>query len=218
LNAGVGSYNSDSQWAFLRRHGTALEPDLVVLMYFHNDIDLMPTEPFDPEAATRLEGKSPPEIVKWTLGRSWLYRSFVHFGRYTRIGPATSQEAVLSSPSWLASADAVRNIARCCQSRGIPFVTFQTRMRDQRLSNATLVGLQRLASELLFPVIDTLPWFAGKDFADLTNSRVDPHPTSAGHAVFADGIAASLVESVIARAPHLPTGRVRSGSAQSAAA
>ncbi len=38
LNAGVPGYNNGNQLAFLEKYGAALEPDMVILGFYHNDI------------------------------------------------------------------------------------------------------------------------------------------------------------------------------------
>jgi hypothetical protein len=197
LNSAVGSYNTDNQWGFLKRYGKTLDPDLVLLMYFTNDIEPTPSRPFDPKAMSQLEGKSPPQISRWVLGRSWLYRSFVHFGGYARSYVSLPQDVVLSSPGWHASAQSVRSIAQWCDENGVAFVAFLARMRENSASDAVLLGLKGIGTDMDFLVFDAQPWFEGRDVAQLVNSLVDPHATADGHLIFAEGISRSLREARI---------------------
>jgi len=192
FNSGVGSYNTETEWELLKRHGEKLDPDLVVLMYVPNDITIRAQEPFDPSAEWR-----PPVLVGWVLSESWIYSAITHIGRFGRASTSDTQEAVLSSYGWELSDRAIRAIAQWCENRGIPFVTCLARMDDNPVSDAILSGLLKADTERSFPVFDTLPWFSTMDMRKITNSFVDRHPNADAHALYAEGIAASLKDAQI---------------------
>ncbi len=50
INSGVPGYNTNQQDTFLQKHGDDLDPDLVVLVYVHNDI-LVYNRTHDPKSA-----------------------------------------------------------------------------------------------------------------------------------------------------------------------
>lgn len=62
VNAGVGSYNTVQEYAFLKKYAYTIEPDIVSLLYVTNDIE--PNyPPFNPWSKRSLRGKSPPEAI-----------------------------------------------------------------------------------------------------------------------------------------------------------
>lgn len=192
LNSGIGSYNTETEWEFLKRHSEKLNPDLVVLMYVPNDITIKAQEPFDPSVEWR-----PPVLVGWVLSESWIYNAITHISRFGRASADDAQEAVLTTPGWELSDRALRAIAQWCENHGIPFVTYLARMDDNPVSDAILSGLRNAGTERAFPVFDTLPWFSTMDMRNITNSFIDRHPNADAHAVYAEGIAASLKDSQI---------------------
>ncbi len=73
VNAGVSSYNTVQEHAFLDRHGDALGPQIVVLVYVSNDVE--PNDPpFDPWSKLSTAGKSPPEVLRLQVQKAWLLR------------------------------------------------------------------------------------------------------------------------------------------------
>ena len=81
INTGVTSYNTTMQLAFLRKYGDFLQPDAVALLYSMNDFDEPPKAPFVPMSEVSVSGKSPPQMIEYLLGRSWLYRLTHHMLR-----------------------------------------------------------------------------------------------------------------------------------------
>ncbi len=198
LNSGVGSYNTENEWAFLNRYGAELAPDAVALVYVINDIYSTPEEPFDPLAGERVAEMAPPEVLTWLLGKSWTYRLVVHFGRHSQADVAARTQ-LADTPGWRESVDALRRINDWCRGRDIPFVVYLYRTTPNPLSEMLWPALRDTGNEIGFPVIDVLPWFEGQDLRAVTNSIVDSHPNAAGHAILADGIAETI--SAALRAP-----------------
>lgn len=195
LNSGVGSYNTQSEWGFLSRHGDRLEPDLVALVYVVNDIEIMPNTRFDPMAGARPGQMSPPELMAWLLGKSWAYRTIMHFRRYRQgTTGAVDAAALLRSRGWQASAEALGRIAEWCDTRNLPLVIYLARITPDPISDALAPALSTLGEEYEFRFVDPLAWFRDDDPRDVTNSVVDVHLNPAGHAIFAEGIANSIGE------------------------
>jgi lysophospholipase L1-like esterase len=193
LNSGVGSYNTDNQWGFLDRHGDALDPDFVALIYAVNDFERTPSTPFDPLEGARPREMSPPQLIGWLLGKSWIYRSIVHFRRYgQRAGAEVPIQELRRSEGWRASSSALEKIAQWCQARNIPFALYLIRIVDDPIGRALNPLLNEVGAEHGFPVFDTRFWFEDENPRDIINSAVDSHPNAAGHAVLAEGIADSM--------------------------
>lgn len=194
LNSGVGGYNTENEWAFLNRHGERLDPDLVALVYVLNDIELTPDTPFDPMDMARPGEMAPPQLITWLMGKSWIYRTIVHFRRYRTYSTAGAAALadIRGNRGWITSEEALIRISDWCETRGIPFVTYFARITTDPLSDALAPALVEIGTEKGFQVIDTLVWFEAENVREMTNSLVDSHPNAAGHAVIANGIANSI--------------------------
>jgi hypothetical protein len=62
------------------------------------------------------------------------------------------------------------------------------------VSDSMVNGIAALAGRKGFSFADVLPWFHGASLREVTNSTVDSHLNSAGHAIIASGIERHLVE------------------------
>jgi len=180
INAGVCSYNTEIQLAFLRRHGEALDPDVVLLLYVENDTDptLMPPRNQGTLQSFRDE---PVESLRYLLRRSRIYSIADHIIPAVLL-PATPDP---SAPGWRASMAALAEIAAWCEARGIVFRALLYRMTPNLKSDLLLGDIERVSTRAGFAFADTLPWFEGRDLRQLTNSLIDSHPNPAGHAVLA---------------------------------
>lgn len=186
INSGVGSYNTAQECGFLRRAGDKLVPDLVVLVYVHNDWEL-PKED--------VESRSPPEVVTALLGRSWLYRLIGHVRRHAGDGAAGAPPR--ESPGWRQSMEQAAAIADFCSARKLPFAAVLWRYRASPLTDALWADLSAVAAAKGFPLADMKPAFDGADFRAVTVSAVDSHPNAEGHR-----LAAARIEAFLA--PLLP--------------
>jgi len=192
---GVGSYNTVNENAVLSRYGEVLKPDLVVLVYVGNDIELTPTQEFDPWSAESLHGKGPPQVFHLILNKSWTYRLVSHLSRFRKSKAETRLST--SSAGWKQSVSALRDISDYCNSLNIPLFVFMYRMMPNQLENDIARELNLLSMNMEFYFEDVLPWFKGKDIRSLINSLVDSHPNALGHMVLAEGIASALQQNII---------------------
>ena len=192
VNSGVGGYNTVQEKWFLFRSGERIDPDLVVLLYVKNDIEVN-SGPFDLYSLTRISGKSPPEAVKVLLSKSWLGRLVNHIVR----GDADTQKPPgRESIGWKQSMDALRSIHGFCQDRAIPFVAFVYRMRaSDRVEAALWETVSSLGRKEGFLVDDVKPWWGDMTIGELTLSALDGHPNAKGHTILADGMERFLVKS-----------------------
>jgi len=195
MNTGVGSYNTENEYAVLDRYGDKLMPDLVVLMYVGNDIEPTPGKKFDPWSKLSFQGKSPPEVVQLILGKIWTYRLISHLASH-RKGP-TETKLSTSSKGFKQSIIALQGISEYCDSANIPLIVFMYRMVPDSLQNDIAHELSMQAAKLNFYFSDVLPWFEGKDIRALVNSPVDSHPNARGHAILASGIASTIQQQLV---------------------
>jgi len=191
INSGVGGYNTVQELAFFRRHADSLDPDLVLLLYVRNDVEVnAPT--YNP--AGRSDDLSPPHIMIDVLGTSWIYRLAHHFKTY---GGSNSGMIELNreAEGWKASMQSIAAIADQCAREGVPFFACLWRYGPGPVTDALWQDLSAMAHERSFRVVDTGPWFEGCDARSLRLSIVDSHPKPEGHAILARGIERYLVDS-----------------------
>lgn len=193
VNAGVGSYNTAQEHAFLTRYADVIEPDLVVLVYVSNDVEKAGAT-FDPWSQKVLRGKTPPQAIGLLLERSWLYRLGLFFAQYTPAKPAAPFDK--EDRGVRESMDALAAIATFCRERGIGFVTFFYRPKPESSAEDTSALLGEIASIAErhgFPLDDVGQWWGEADMRAMTNSTIDSHLNPRGHDVLAAGMARFLV-------------------------
>ncbi len=188
INSGVGGYNTVQEYAYLKHKGLSLSPDLVILVYVTNDIDVN-EGPFDPWSQISLSGKSPPQISLSLLGKSWLYRLVAHAYRYGLFGTMISDryESTYASKGWKDSMAALRGLTDTVVDRQIPLMVFFFRWEPNTFNTRLLEAVRSAVAPA--PVEDMAPWFSGTDLRRYTNSQIDSHPNAEGHRIIAEHIA-----------------------------
>jgi lysophospholipase L1-like esterase len=182
INAGVGGYNTEQEYVSLLKYYDVVKPDLVTLLYVGNDTQRR-AHPFRP--------LTPPEAFELLLmEKSWVYR----LGYFIRMSGASRGPLSDDAPGSQVSMDALAAIAEFCGRRGIPFMTFVYRTPEEASHGvpAVLQRIRDLGEKLAFPVIDTADWWKGATMRVITNSKVDAHPNERGHAILAEGMAATV--------------------------
>ncbi len=216
INSGVGSYNTEQELAYLKKEGMTFSPDLVLLLYVIND--LVPAVPFEPERELSFRGKSVPGKLMLLLKKSWVYRMIHHSIRYGALrrpgrgappvrspdpgvderaapnGSAPSSPGAVADPEgWAASRQALVEIATISKEGGVNFALFFWHDHSGPKYLQLLELIRITGGEEGFPVIDSRPWFEGRDLSTITNSTIDSHPNSRGHALVAEQMIEALV-------------------------
>jgi hypothetical protein len=193
VNTGVGSYNTVQEYAVLRTYADVIEPDVVVLLYIHNDIE--PNDPpFDPWSQVSLQGKSPPQAIAILLWESWLYRLGRFVFQYSHSNGLSSLDQ--NARGVKESMDTLSAIASFCRDHSMPFVTFFYRSKREPLgefSSALFSEIQTIGQTNGFAVVDVGLWWADVDMRSVTNSIIDTHPNERGHEILAAGMADFLI-------------------------
>lgn len=196
INGGVGGYNSVQELAFLREDGLRLSPDLVLLVYVYNDVDRF-VGPARPDEDLSLAGKPPLQALQIVLSRLWSYRFAKHVLTY---GGALKRAVVggsgVPTPAELQeSMAAVSAMVDAARQAGVPMLVLYCRWTEA--VSPFLVDALRAAAAPA-PMIDSAPWFAGRDVRELINSRVDSHANREGNELLAQGVARYIVENGLA--------------------
>lgn len=199
INSGVGGYNTVQEMTYFKQEGIALQPDLVMLTYVQNDIEVN-KGPFDPWAQSSLWGKPFPDMVITMVGKLWFYRLMHHTYNYAM--PKLQQTPAATSPQkgmgWRQSMAALRELVAMCEERKIPLILFFRRSHPEE-NKLLFEDVVRHAHGA--QVKDMAPWYNGLDEFTLVNSKVDGHPNAEGHRVMAEHMANDIISFV------MPNGR-----------
>ncbi len=193
VNAGVNGYNSEQEAIYLQTEGMRYKPDIVLLVYVHNDVN----PAFDPNATTWRRyptwPSSLPELLNQIRTLSFLYQSTNLFTRIQReeslngrIGQGVgSTPSIAKHPRWPSSLQALRDIANQCENARVPFLVALNSGDDPQFFAALAqLGIHAIALE---PAWQRIPP------NDRHVSRIDSHPSASVHSEFAKILVDSLL-------------------------
>lgn len=190
INTGAGNYNTVMELELFKWKGLALDPDLVILMFFLNDVEPVP--------------KARSGVTYAVMGHSY-FVSFL-FDRVTRMRSRflrtfewSTYYRDLYSPknaaNLSASAGAVREIAGLCREKGVQLLVVNIpelrELRPYRFGYATDY-IRGLAEENGAAFLDLLPALSVYPPSSLWVSTEDPHANSKANEVIAEAIHAKI--------------------------
>jgi len=208
LNMGIPGYNTLHELALLREVGFGLRPDLVVLGYLHNDIELSSDQKEhvkEPEQATlgrrlkSLANSSWSGLKKHSMFAAWLSP---YLGNALRplgvqglgqVGEVKDQY-VDSNPKWQRTQQALLEMQRLTSERNIDFVVMvipaMTNFTDatypiKEYHQAVMAFCRRNG----IAALDLLPAFWGHDGTKFWISPTDGHPNAEGQRIIATALA-----------------------------
>ena len=213
INAGVAGYNTRQELIYLSRRGFELEPDLVTVAFYWND--LVGNEPPLPDASTDVAGGDPqetsrphvlPKGFRDALRKSvLLYQSVAGAkalaqilrpaeNRYARVQRALlAGDAATLEPYWEATGARLLEMAEAARERNVPIILVVFPMENQvRHNYPDLVFAERLReiwAPTGMPFVDVEPEFRDA-LADGENPFLpyDLHPSSKGMAITAQAL------------------------------
>jgi lysophospholipase L1-like esterase len=196
INSGVVSYETRQQYRFLMRHGYAMQPDMLFLMYMDNDIEI-DDRPYDPWSEASFEGKSPGGVAELLARRTRLYQLFF-FWRLVGIHrygydprqvalPFGFSESMRQSEGWRASMDHLRRIRESAEERKVKLAVAHFDWMRFPFSEELHRSVREAVSPA--PLAYVADWFAGRDPRPYFNSTTDSHPNAEGHRIEAEHVA-----------------------------
>lgn len=195
INSGVGGYNTVQEMTYFKREGITLQPDLVMLTYVQNDIEVN-KGPFDPWAQSSLWGKSFPDMVITMVGKLWFYRLMHHTYNYAM--PKLQSTPAATSPQermgWRQSMAALHELTMKCEEHHIPFIVFFHRL-DSSENQPLFEDVVQHAQGV--PIRDMGQWYGGFKVSSLVNSKIDGHPNAEGHRVMAEHMADDISSFIV---------------------
>jgi lysophospholipase L1-like esterase len=183
INSGIVGYNTEQELAFLKLRGPEIAPDLVLLVYVDNDIEI--NEGFEADPHMSVEGRSPPQVVKTLLGRLWTYRFVVHFLEHRG---GSSAGVPRNSAGWKRSMGALEGVDAYCREKRVPLAVFLYEHVPNPVTSALNEDIGALSARVGFAYTSTVKWLSGRPPRSITNSVVDAHPNAAGHELLERGM------------------------------
>lgn len=209
LNAAVPGYNTAQEVAFLKARGLALRPDLVVLGFVSNDVNL----PSFLNRAADPFGLDHSALHDW-----WSERSDADQSRMLKPAPTQSERVFRTEADpeqveprwrhlvgWPAVERALDELKQLSETHGFSVLVFSH--RESEYSARALEA----ARERGFATCDLAPRLENymrehdiKSYrgSELTVSELDPHPSAIHHRIAADGLQRALERLGIAQPPE----------------
>lgn len=213
LNLGVPGYNTLHQLALLREVGFALQPNVVVLGFLYNDIELSSSQK-DESAVKQAADTSVPRKIKSAVNASWLWlkkHSLFAAWLSPRLGNAlrplgvkgfgqvgeVKDQYVDTNPNWRRMQEAVLEMKRLTAERNIDLVVMVIPAMANFTDAAYPIKEYHQAVSAFcqrhgIAVLDLLPAFWGRDGTRFWISATDGHPNAEGQRIIAEALAGYL--------------------------
>gem|GEM_PF-1498584 len=218
LNLGVSDYNTDDELAWLQEFGLGLTPDLVILVYVMNDIEIKQEYlPRSAEEPSRLVDERSGEVRQYRDPLYWLVnrlRRDSHFLAY--LAPrmaALGRKLGLNLPStgsfygtafandvegWKRSKAAIEQMRDLGLEHHFQFALvlfpLMTNFTDAYPAKKTHEVIAEYTRAQDIPFLDLLPNYMGINAASLWVSPTDGHPNAEGHRIAAEAIYEFLIK------------------------
>lgn len=183
ISSGVGNYNSVMEVSYLAERGLLLDPDVVILGFFLNDAEPLPT----PTKGFLAEHSY--LYVFAAAGFDAISRQFLGRGDWRDYYSGLYDE---SNPGWADCQAALRELSTICQDRDIPLLVMLIPELHQLGEVYPFTDVhQKVAAifdEQHIEVLDATSAFTGEDPPTLWVSRQDAHPNAKGHAILAEAL------------------------------
>ena len=192
ISAGVGSWNTRSEYEFLRKRGVDYGLDAVVLVAVANDVEpgaagLRIVDGGDKEPA---ENVSVPHRVVRRLSRfSYVFSTFYHVARQRSTSNTLTRLYDDDAVEWRDTAAALDGIIDMCVDLEIPLMVFLYSDFESDFARSFILYYGSYLSDRNVPFYK----FSDKVFSkQYRNSIVDGHPNSVAHRIMAEDIFAAL--------------------------
>ncbi len=188
FNAGVGNWNTTQELTNLLDTGLKMKPDIVVLTYFINDGEPIPTYPKE----SWLDLHSAAWIVlNYRLDS--LIRQFGPRPDWKQYYRALYED---DAPGWKATQKAIAGFADVARTKGIKIVVFHLPelrgFKPYPFADVT-AKVKKVVEENGLPFVDLLPTVENLDPASLWVTVPDPHPNGKADTAFSEGMIRELL-------------------------
>jgi hypothetical protein len=172
-NFGVGNYNTQQELALFRDVGIKVKPDIIVLLYFINDAEPIPTY----DQTSWLKEHSEAWIVLDyrldTLRRQFgVQPDWKHYYRDLYQPDA---------PGWIKTQQSLAGFATMAREMGVPLIVFNIpelrELRPYPFADVT-AKVRSIVESQKVPFVDLLPAVENLEPESLWVAASDPHPNS----------------------------------------
>ena len=188
FNEGVGNWNTVQELTNFREAGLKMKPDIVVLTYFINDGEPIPTYPHE----SWLDLHSAAWIVlNYRLDS--LIRQFGPRPEWKQYYRALYED---NAPGWKATQKAIAGFADVSRKTGVKIVVFHLpelrELKPYPFADVT-TNVKKVVEENGLRFVDLLPTVENLDPASLWVTVPDPHPNAKADTAFSDGMIRELL-------------------------
>jgi GDSL-like Lipase/Acylhydrolase family len=188
FNLGVGNYNTRQELALFREVGAPLKPDIIVLAYFINDAEPMPSYADN----------------GWLVEHSaaWVVAGYRFDSLFRQFGEAPDWKRYYrdlyepEAPGWLQAQKALGGFATTARELGAKIIVFNIpelrELRPYPFADIT-AKVRAVVEKDGMPFVDLLPTVENLEPASLWVTVPDPHPNGKAEITFARGMIADLL-------------------------
>jgi hypothetical protein len=210
IAAGVGSWNTRTQYEWFRRVGVDLAPDMLLLLIVENDTDPKREGFTEVSRAELFPGKEDRSFFAEGFEDFWRFasrRSYVaaHLKYLWEQHLLAGQDELVDadSPQWRDARIALDGLVGLCRERGIELVVYLNGS-DRRVRANNILTLYR--DHLIARGIRPLTFPEALEQPELRNSAVDSHLNARGHEILAAAMLEMLAPRLAAKRPALTSG------------
>lgn len=186
INMGAGNYNSTMETELFKLKGLGLNPDLVILMYFINDVEPVPRKISTPEYIVKKHSYFFAFLFdRYVKLRLRFDRDFEWSKYYSSLYSVENLKSLASNK------ESIKELIRLCKKNNIKLLIVNIPelrvLREYPFSFATEY-IKGLAEETNVPFLDLLPSFAGHEPESLWTNLEDPHANAKANSITAQVI------------------------------
>lgn len=187
FNEGVGNWNTAQELTNFREIGLKMKPDIVVLTYFINDGEPMPTYPRE----------------SWLdlHSAAWIVLNYRLDSLIRQFGPRPDWKHYYrnlyndNAPGWQATQKAIAGFGEIAKTTGIKIVVFHLpelrELKPYPFQDVT-DKVKKVVESAGLPFVDLLPTVETMDPSSLWVTVPDPHPNARADAAFTGGMLHAL--------------------------
>jgi hypothetical protein len=210
IAAGVGSWNTRTQYEWFRRLGVDLAPDMLLLLIVENDTDPKREGYTEVSSAELFPGKRDRSLFAEGFEDFWRFasrRSYVaaHLKYLWEQHLLAGRDELVDadSPQWRDARMALDGLIGLCRERGIELVVYLNGS-DRRVRANNILTLYQ--DHLMARGIRPLTFPEALEQAELRNSAVDSHLNARGHEILAAAMLEILAPRLAAKRPEPASG------------
>jgi lysophospholipase L1-like esterase len=192
IAAGVGSWNTRSQYEFFKKRGIEYGPDVVLLLLLPNDIELNERRGRQlgrVTPKTQAFKRIPVDVMRWITHHSYLLSSVVFLVKKYTVPVEVTTKFSEQSAAWQDARSALEGMIELCRGRDARFIVFLFGNPETDYTKACVTYYGGVLNAAGIPFITLPPELYRTEYRI---SLADAHPNVAGHRLIAREMARTL--------------------------